>query len=90
MNTATMTQTRLGRNLLCAVSLALCLLFAGCTPEGDAHEDLNDFVRNAGADMRGKVDPPPELDLRPAVGFRGTGPAPQPFDPARLKAGQRP
>lgn len=35
------------------------LLLAGCGSE--EFQDLRDFVKNSGADMRGKVDPPPEI-----------------------------
>jgi len=35
------------------------LLLAGCSSE--EFQDLQDFVKNSGADMRGKIDPPPEV-----------------------------
>lgn len=39
--------------------LLTMLILAGCG--GEEFQDLRDFVRNAGADMRGKVDPPPDM-----------------------------
>ncbi len=37
--------------------LLASLLLSACG--GEEFQDLRDFVKNAGADMRGKVDPPP-------------------------------
>ena len=41
------------------------LMLAGCG--GEEFQDLRDFVKNAGADMRGKVEPPP--DIKPYESF---------------------
>lgn len=43
------------------VYLMMCasLSLVGCG--GEEFQDLRDFVKNAGADMRGKVEPPPEI-----------------------------
>lgn len=41
------------------LTLLAALLLAGCG--GDEFQDLRDFVKNSGAGMRGKVDPPPEI-----------------------------
>lgn len=35
------------------------LLLVGCG--GEEYQDLRDFVKNSGADMRGKIEPPPEV-----------------------------
>ena len=35
------------------------LLLAGCV--GEEFQDLRDFVKNSGKDMRGKIPPPPEV-----------------------------
>lgn len=35
------------------------VLLAGCA--GEEFQDLRDFVKNAGKDMRGKIEPPPEV-----------------------------
>lgn len=37
----------------------LLLLLTGCA--GGEFEDLREFVKNSGADMRGKIEPPPEV-----------------------------
>lgn len=39
--------------------LLTVLLLTGCG--GEEFQDLRDFVKNAGADMRGKVEPPPDI-----------------------------
>ena len=39
--------------------LFLTLLVVGCG--GEEFQDLRDFVNNAGAEMRGKVEPPPDI-----------------------------
>ncbi|MBU0622106.1 MAG: pilus assembly protein PilP [Gammaproteobacteria bacterium] len=60
------------------------LLLAGCG--GEEFQDLRDFVKNAGADMRGKVDPPP--DMKPYEPFtydNDTG-LPDPFKQRKADA----
>lgn len=57
----------------------LAVLLAGCG--GEEFQDLRDFVKTAGAEMRGKVDPPP--DMKPYEPFtydNATG-LPDPFKP---------
>ena len=39
--------------------LLTVFLLAGCG--GEEFQDLRDFVKNAGADMRGKIEPPPDV-----------------------------
>ncbi len=39
----------------------VCALLAGCG--GEEFQDLRDFVKNSGADMRGKIPPPPAIHL---------------------------
>jgi type IV pilus assembly protein PilP len=48
-----------GRKLSWGLALLASLLLAGCG--GEEFQDLRDFVKNSGADMRGKVNPPPEI-----------------------------
>ncbi len=71
-----------------ALLLALPLL-GGCLESSDI-DDLKDFVRNAGTDMRGQIEPPPDLRPAPGTQFTGSGPLAQPFDPVRLDRGERP
>ena len=47
----------------------ISLLLAGCG--GEEFQDLRDFVRDSGKDMRGKIPPPPEVK-----------PAPEPTPPS--------
>jgi type IV pilus assembly protein PilP len=59
--------------------IMLAALLAGCG--GEEFQDLRDFVKTAGAEMRGKVDPPP--DIKPYEPFtydNATG-LPDPFKP---------
>jgi hypothetical protein len=66
--------------------VALCLFaLLGCSSdEVNEMQDLKLFVRDAGIEMRGKVSPPPELNLIPAIAFKANASVHQPFDPARL------
>lgn len=84
MKTRIRTKQPLNRIRALYLALPLCLLLAGCQPAPYDFDDLKDFVRNSGTDMRGKIEPPPELNLEPPVDFIGSGAARQPFDPARL------
>lgn len=69
------------------LALLFILPLTGC--DGVEYQDLRDFVKNSGADVRGRMDPPPEPDLKPAIAFKTNMSVQQPFDPARLKAGHR-
>jgi len=57
------------------------LLLAGCGIE--EYQDLRDFVKNSGAGLRGKIEPPPEV--RPYEHFAYTNDAnlPDPFKPRK-------
>lgn len=66
-----------------AVSCALLasLLLAGCG--GEEFQDLRDFVKNAGADMRGKVQPPPEIKPYEPFTYDNDAGLPDPFKPRK-------
>lgn len=54
--------------------------------QGDEYQDLKEFVRNAGMDMRGKIDPPPDFEATEPVSFGGGSCKPQAvFSSQRLK-----
>ncbi len=57
------------------------LLLSGCG--GEEFQDLRDFVKNAGADMRGKVDPPPELKPYEPFTYDNSLALPDPFKPRK-------
>ena len=57
------------------------LLLTGCG--GEEFQDLRDFVKNAGADMRGKVDPPPELKPYEPFTYDNSLALPGPFKPRK-------
>ncbi len=70
--------------------LLACLLLSACG--GEEFQDLHDFVNNAGADMRGKVDPPPEIKLYEPFTYDNSLALPDPFKPRKkeAKGGDRP
>jgi type IV pilus assembly protein PilP len=63
------------------------LLLAGCGE--DEFQDLRDFVKNAGADMRGKIAPPPEVKPYEPFTYSNEANLPDPFKPRKpeLRAG---
>ncbi|MDO8414112.1 MAG: pilus assembly protein PilP [Gallionellaceae bacterium] len=66
-----------------------CLLLSACGRE--EFQDLRDFVKNAGADMRGKVDPPPEIKPYEPMTYDNSVGLPDPFKPRKpeVKSGTR-
>ena len=57
------------------------LLLVGCG--GEEFQDLRDFVKNAGADMRGKVEPPPEIKPYEPFGYDNSTAIQDPFKPRK-------
>jgi type IV pilus assembly protein PilP len=53
------------------------LMLAGCG--GEEFQDLRDFVKNAGADMRGKVEPPPDIKPYESFTYDNDSNLPDPF-----------
>lgn len=64
--------------------LLLPFLFAGCG--GEEFQDLRDFVKNAGADMRGKVEPPPDIKPYEPFTYENDAGIPDPFKPRKQDA----
>ena len=63
--------------------ILLCALLSACgANEGD---DLDQFIRDAGKDMRGKVDPLPEVTAFVAVDFNKDGALNDPFKPRKAQ-----
>ena len=60
------------------------LLLAGCG--GEEFQDLRDFVKNAGADMRGKVEPPPDIKPYEPFTYDNDSNLPDPFKPRKPDA----
>jgi Tfp pilus assembly protein PilP len=52
-------------------------------------QDLKEFVKVDASHMRGMIEPPPEINLQPAIPFKAYSSVQQPFDSARLKAGHQ-
>ncbi len=61
------------------------MVIAGCG--GEEFQDLRDFVNNAGADMRGKVEPPPDIKPYEPFAYDNTASLPDPFKPRKTKTG---
>lgn len=63
--------------------LVMCasLLLVGCG--GEEFQDLRDFVKNAGADMRGKIEPPPEIKPYEPFSYDNDAALPDPFKPRK-------
>lgn len=63
------------------------LLLAGCG--GEEFQDLRDFVKNSGADMRGKIEPPPEVKPYESFVYNNDTNLPDPFKPRKpeMRAG---
>lgn len=64
------------------IYLALAsILLAGCG--GEEFQDLRDFVKNSGADMRGKISPPPEVKPYEYFAYNNEKNLPDPFKPRK-------
>jgi type IV pilus assembly protein PilP len=57
------------------------VLLAGCG--GEEFQDLRDFVKNSGADMRGKIEPPPEVKPYESFVYNNDTNLPDPFKPRK-------
>jgi len=55
----------------------ISLLLAGCV--GEEFQDLRDFVKNSGKDMRGKIPPPPEVKPYEPFAYSNEGALSDPF-----------
>jgi type IV pilus assembly protein PilP len=63
------------------IYFALVLLLSGCG--GEEFQDLRDFVKNSGADMRGKIEPPPEVKPYESFAYNNDTNLPDPFKPRK-------
>jgi type IV pilus assembly protein PilP len=72
------------------VMLLTFLFLAACV--GEEFQDLHDFVKNAGAGMRGKVDPTPEIKPYEPFNYDNSLGLPDPFKPRKqeMKSGGQP
>lgn len=61
--------------------LLVALMLAACG--GEEFQDLRDFVQNSGADMRGKVDPPPDIRPYEPMTYDNSAGLPDPFKPRK-------
>lgn len=64
------------------IYLALvAVLLTGCG--GEEFQDLRDFVKNSGADLRGKIPPPPDVKLYEPFPYNNEANLPDPFKPRK-------
>jgi type IV pilus assembly protein PilP len=61
--------------------IILPILLVGCG--GDEFQDLHDFVRNSGANMRGKIEAPPEVKPYEPFTYDNSAGLPDPFKPRK-------
>ncbi len=61
--------------------LLATLLLTACG--GEEFQDLQDFVKNSGADMRGKVEPPPDIKPYEPMSYDNSAGLPDPFKPRK-------
>ncbi len=59
--------------------LLVALALAGCGPE--EFDDLQDFVKNSGKGLRGKIEPPPEIKPYEPFTYDNSAGLPDPFKP---------
>ena len=64
--------------------LLTTLLLSACG--GEEFQDLRDFVNDAGTDLRGKVDPPPEIKPYEPFNYDNAAALPDPFKPRKPDA----
>jgi type IV pilus assembly protein PilP len=64
------------------------LIVAGCG--GEEFQDLHDFVKNSGVDLRGKVDPAPEIKPYEPFNYDNSLGLPDPFKPRKAESRNNP
>lgn len=64
--------------------LLLALLLVACG--NDEFQDLQDFVKNSGADLRGQVDPAPEIKPYEPFPYENSASLPDPFKARKQEA----
>lgn len=62
---------------------SLAVLLAACN--GGEFQDLEAFVKNSGANMRGKVAPPPEIKPYEPFNYDNSAGLPDPFKPHKME-----
>lgn len=62
-----------------------CVLLSACG--GSEFDDLQDFVKNSGANMRGKISPPPVVKLYEPFTYANSTNLTDPFKPRKPEAG---
>jgi len=60
------------------------VLLVGCG--GEEFQDLRDFIKNSGADMRGKIEPPPEVKPYEYFAYANDTDMPDPFRPHKQES----
>jgi len=61
----------------------ISILLAGCG--GEEFQDLREFVKNSGVNMRGKIPPPPEVKPYENFAYNNDENLPDPFKPRKTE-----
>lgn len=67
------------KNISSILLLAITLVACG----GEEYQDLKEFVMSSGADMRGKVDPPPDIKPYEPMSYDNSAGLQDPFKPRK-------
>jgi len=59
------------------------IFLAGCG--GEEFQDLREFVKNSGVNMRGKIEPPPEVKPYENFAYNNDANLPDPFKPRKAE-----
>lgn len=65
----------------CCLLISATMLLIACG--GEEFQDLRDFVRDSGADLRGQVDSPPEIKPYEPFPYENDASLPDPFKPRK-------
>jgi type IV pilus assembly protein PilP len=66
------------------LAILAALLLVGCG--GEEFQDLQEFVKNSGAGLRGKIPPPPEVKPYEPFNYDNSAGLPDPFKPRKPEA----
>lgn len=79
----TLVQERSPQHFLRGTALLLLASMMLMACGGEEFQDLQDFVRDSGADLRGQVDPPPEIKPYEPFPYDNSASLPDPFKPRK-------
>lgn len=86
MSSNTLSQLNFNYKSTRAILLVACTSFLLVACGGEEFQDLQDFVKNAGADLRGKVDLAPEIKPYEPFAYDNSASLPDPFKPRKSES----